>query len=701
MPGVYASDLTESQWLYILEHVFSWQPPRDARHIINGLLYQLRARCRWDQLPPSFDGLSLKNQLQEWTRSETWQAILGSFNVVSGSPFKRALRALKRALGYFLRRIPGGPILIPPARKVLRFARSTWRFSRRQIHRLRRLPTASAVTVDPGIAVCKALTEGRKEEALQLLDSWIAAGVGHPGPYFTRASLVEERGRFHDACQDLWCVLALESSGVPEHRHAHAALGRCFARLNQIERAVSHVATHLWIDRFGDLSDELQNSESLLADSRTFELVIEAHNDLAEFVINYHADFGAAIDFYRRKDQLQESYRSQFPFHSKRTLYLGPDWVRNIGHIALLDFFVKMVQLGWRDWDELLLLAPGLKTANAAYLDCYRPYFKLVTDAHLAGRLLPFSEAIGQRVAHRLELPDGRETYFLNGMGAIQEEWEKLDRPPLLALSEADREFGRRQLREMTIPDEAWFVCLHVRAPGYHKEWGNDQQAHRNADILTYLGAVHEVVRRGGWVIRLGDSTMPPLPPTQGLIDYALSRYKSARMDVFLCASCRFFVGTASGIAHVPATFGVPAVLTNWISNAFPVYGRRDLFLPKLVWSEKARRMLTFAEALAPEMRRWSYSGVALREHGLRGLDNTPKELSEVVAEMLDRLDGQYADRDEDLSRWKTFEALARANGLIGFSRIGRDYLRRHADLLQFDQAALGSPFVRAVGVAA
>src|SRR5262249_49025186 len=225
---------------------------------------------------------------------------------------------------------------------------------------------------------------------------------------------------------------------------------------------------------------------------------------------------------YRRKDKLQEKYRSLFPVHPKRTLCLGPDWVRNIGHLALLDFFAKMVRLGWRDWDRLLLLAPGLKTANAAYLECYRPYFTVVSDPHLAERLQPLSEAIGQRVAHRLELPDGRETYFLNGMGAIQEEWEKQDRPPLLSLSEADREFGRRQLKAMGVPDAAWFVCLHVRTPGYHKEWGNDQQAHRNADILTYLGAVQEVVRRGGWVLRLGDSTMPPLPSTPGLIDYAL-----------------------------------------------------------------------------------------------------------------------------------------------------------------------------------
>src|SRR5256885_8476241 len=59
--------------------------------------------------------------------------------------------------------------------------------------------------------------------------------------------------------------------------------------------------------------------------------------------------------------------------------------------------------------------------------------------------------------------------------------------------------------------------------------------------------AVQEITRRGGWVVRLGDPTMEPFPPTPAVIDYAHSRLKSPATDVFLCGACRFFIGVASG----------------------------------------------------------------------------------------------------------------------------------------------------------
>src|SRR5262249_48981936 len=155
--------------------------------------------------------------------------------------------------------------------------------------------------------------------------------------------------------------------------------------------------------------------------------------------------------------------------------------------------------------DRLVLLAPTAAVANSWYLQYWRTCYEVVSDPHLATVFGHFANILGDRVSSRLELPGGLETYFCEGMGAIQEAWEIDGRGPLLQLTNADREFGREQLRRMGLPDDAWFVCLHVRSAGYHKEWQNPHQAHRNANVRSYLSAIEEIVRRGGWVIRMGD----------------------------------------------------------------------------------------------------------------------------------------------------------------------------------------------------
>src|SRR5262249_31175182 len=126
--------------------------------------------------------------------------------------------------------------------------------------------------------------------------------------------------------------------------------------------------------------------------------------------------------------------------------------------------------------------------------------------------------------------------------------------------------------------------------------------AFRNADIESYVPAIKSIVRQGGWVLRMGHPVKRSTPPVDGLIDYANSGQRADWMDIFLCARSRFFLGTQSGLSYVPNVFGVPTIMTNYISLGIPPWYGNDLFIPKLLFSKRKNRQLTFAETLSTKL---------------------------------------------------------------------------------------------------
>ncbi len=394
--------------------------------------------------------------------------------------------------------------------------------------------------------------------------------------------------------------------------------------------------------------------------------------NLAELMINDYADFAAADALYADTERYQRERQAWFGPGLARTRFYPADWVRLIGHIGLLDLCVKAHRLGWATADRLVLAAPPKLVANAHFLDYLRPFFEVSTDPMVAN----VAEHLGPRVACRVHLPDGTAPYFCEGMGAIQEQWEREKRPPLLTLSAADRAYADQLFRDLGVPDGAWIVAMHARSPGFHWERGSPHQAHRNTDIRTYFPAMAEIVRRGGWVIRLGDPSMPRLPPMPGVIDYAHCPHKSQRADVVLCASSRFFIGCASGLCHLPVSFGVPTLLTNWCSNQLPMFGGGDRFVPKRVRERATGRELSFAEMLDPPTRIAAYSGTRLIAKGFEWIDNTADEILGGVQEMLD----SPAPPNEWVAE---YDRQARATGQVGFSRIANAFAAKHAGLFK------------------
>ncbi|MEM7188337.1 MAG: TIGR04372 family glycosyltransferase, partial [Pseudomonadota bacterium] len=276
-----------------------------------------------------------------------------------------------------------------------------------------------------------------------------------------------------------------------------------------------------------------------------------------------------------------------------------------IGHLAAeVDCFLKERALGLIPDEAPILLLDRNRAANKALLDIYRRHFT-VFDQRWQRKLL--SELAKFQA---VRLPLGRPVLGL-GESARYPEVLSLwgDQSPAIELPEEIDAKGKSRLREMGVPDGEWFVCVHVREPGYSPRDDADHN-HRNADIGTFDAAIRAITEKGGWVIRVGDPSMTPHQAMPRVVDYAISPLKTDWMDLWLCANNRFFVGTTSGLAMVAAMFGKASALANMIPLGAS-YGSApgDISIPKTL-NDANGRPLSFSEVFGRNLSRQRYAHI-------------------------------------------------------------------------------------------
>lgn len=316
---------------------------------------------------------------------------------------------------------------------------------------------------------------------------------------------------------------------------------------------------------------------------------------------------------------------------------LSYEWVTLIGHIAMLDSYRKLQLTGMSQPGQPLLLAPRDKVANSTYLSLWRSQVRVVDEPALIDALFPYQRWFGDSFNGCLRA-DGTPADWTELGARGQIAWDRTGRGPLIQIPDHLRDAGQTALRQMGLADTDWFVAMHIRGEGFHREGRHSMQIHRNASVSDYFGAMRAITARGGWVIRLGDASMPPLPPMERVIDYPHTRFKSAQCDVFLAAAARFFVGTTSGLTNAVISLGTPCLLVNCISNYFQLWNERVLFTLKPLWSERERRHLRLREMVADPVRWKIFNIHRLHALGLTPHANTAAEITAACEEMLERL---------------------------------------------------------------
>ncbi len=401
--------------------------------------------------------------------------------------------------------------------------------------------------------------------------------------------------------------------------------------------------------------------------------------------------------FWRLTGQLRGALLK--PSTPKGYRILGPGWHAAFGHIGQLDYYIKYLKLfGEKDihvvapwqpqqipWTDLInKFEPlGIKVVTPENLEedynqwAMRrgyPRWDQLSSAEIASFTDEFWE---------FNFPDGEVLGVTYALARIQREWEKAQHQPLFFLSEMERQWISNYLSYLGVPADAWYVCLHVREAGFHKDWNSLYPSMRDANINDYTLAIEKIVNAGGWVLRMGDPSMKPLAPMRNVVDYAHSPYKSQTADVFLGAGCKFILGTNSGYVNVCAMYNVPCALTNWVPIGWPLWLRHDLMIPKLFRDKNTGQYLSLEEIFEQGLaflQNWSDlpSNIEL-------VANTPEEIAQITLEMLAQCNLAVEQPRMSVGASAIFEdyyrSIAKQYGSYMGSRLARTFVEKHADI--------------------
>jgi len=302
-------------------------------------------------------------------------------------------------------------------------------------------------------------------------------------------------------------------------------------------------------------------------------------------------------------------------------------------------------------------------------------------------------------------LPRGSEDFIASRATPIYDKHDLLKRfPAHLSFTKAEEEKGLQALLELGLKPGVPFICFHARDSAYldrsrprnvelYGDWSH--QDLRDATIDNYIPAATRLAGLGYYAIRMGKFVRYPLHcDDRRIIDYA-SRFQSDFMDVFLAAKCVFFIGQNSGMTALPMTFRRPLVYVNVfpLSEIASCSYDDGIFIPKVFYSSKKKRLLTFREILDLGIGHFDIKNSGhvevFRELGLELRENSPEEITETALEMHLRLHSEFSLSEEDQELQGLFSSIVRTYSDViplennRTATIGTRFLKTHRELLE------------------
>jgi putative glycosyltransferase (TIGR04372 family) len=311
-----------------------------------------------------------------------------------------------------------------------------------------------------------------------------------------------------------------------------------------------------------------------------------------------------------------------------------------LGHLALnLDLFFRRKQLGLFPKNAFYVFFV-YNAANRQLLKMYSRRVKIY-ESKFIGRLFSLFAILNTKYFQRLDMNSNEYAEYQTTHCE-------------LSFTEAEQSQGRLSLSRMGIGDSDWFVCIFARdALHYKKVYGHvkSSMAFRDSDIDTYSDAAKFIVEKGGFVLRMGMNVEKPFSfQHERVIEYS-QYHRSDFMDVYLTATCKMYIGTASGGSDMARIFDKFHLALNWTLIGWAPGGKNEIYLPKTLCHKSTGRQFSYADALSLTAK-WIISldfdvQRALDKIGAELISNSPQEILAATKELMERVDGKYIETEQ------------------------------------------------------
>jgi len=405
----------------------------------------------------------------------------------------------------------------------------------------------------------------------------------------------------------------------------------------------------------GQISEALRCSESV-----SLEDPVELLNQVAQ--VNYlNGAWATSVDIRRKVIEKFDNQVSKSWLRHVNLRFISGSFIGHIGHLGLIDLLCKAKDLDLLSNERRMFVGVKDSVANLDYLMCWKNQIEidLIEREEFRSFTKQFHPLFDDVTIVRLK--DSRPDFY-SAYSRINELWTASGRGPLITPDESSIAESRAYFANFGLDPDGWFVGIHVRGEDPHW-WTNAT----DSDVNDYLPAIDRIIAAGGYVIRIGDSTMKPLPIRKGLIDYAHAPNRKKSHDVYVWSKCRFFIGTGSGPMNIPHTFGRPTLYSNCPALGLDQQFNKFMTMPKLL-----RRRSTAELVRLEDVMKSPYAWSVSRRHDgydYEYVENSPEVLIDATEEMMSQTtDEQYSFETSD-------EQEVVSNCLFELGRTGRSPL--------------------------